>query len=193
MHAFIGLGNPGSEYDGTRHNLGFSVIDALSEELAVELKAGHGEYLIGKSSYRGRTCCLVKPLTYMNNSGVALRDLTAWHKIHLDEILVICDDFHLPLGSLRLRPSGSDGGHNGLYSVIYHLQTEKFPRLRCGIGSETMPSRNSELARFVLTVFRKNELHDVREMVARARDAALVFASSGLTDAMNKFNASTPA
>ena len=211
MHAFFGLGNPGSEYDGTRHNVGFSIVDALCEELGVELRAGEGEYLIGTASYRGTRCCLVKPLTYMNNSGVAVQDVVVRQKIRLDEVLVMCDDFQLPLGKLRLRGSGSDGGHNGLYSVIYHMQTDKFPRLRCGIAgppesfgpasgeglrsaggrrraAESMPPRKSAMAQFVLTVFTRDEQHVVKQMVSRARDAALTFAGEGLTAAMNRFN-----
>lgn len=190
MHALIGLGNPGLEYDGTRHNVGFRVMDAVSEVVHARLSSGGGEYLIAKTNVRERHTLLVKPLTYMNNSGRAVADLIGKYKIALENILVICDDFQLPLGTLRLRPKGSDGGHNGLYSIIYHVQSEQFPRLRCGIASRTMPKKKSEMAQFVLSVFDKDEESMVKEMVNRARDAALTFITEGINMAMNKFNTS---
>jgi len=191
VHALFGLGNPGSEYDGTRHNIGFSIVDALCEEFSIRLRPGKGDYLVGTASYRGTECCLVKPLTYMNNSGIAVQDVVGRQRLRLEDILIMCDDFQLPLGKLRTRPGGSDGGHNGLYSVMVHLGTHNFPRLRCGIaGPPEMPARKSEMAKFVLTVFTRNELPVVHQMVNRARDAALTFLSEGLTTAMNKFNTS---
>lgn len=190
MYALIGLGNPGSEYDGTRHNIGFRVIDAVSEILDLRLSTGVGEYLMGKARVRGKHTLLIKPLTYMNNSGRAVVDIVGRYKVTLDEILVIGDDFQLPLGKLRLRPKGSDGGHNGLYSIIYQLKSEQFPRLRCGIASEIMPKRKSEMARFVLSVFDINEQPIIEDMITRARDAALMFVTEGIHAAMNKCNTS---
>lgn len=190
MYTIVGLGNPGSEYDGTRHNLGFSVIDVLCEKLGVHLALSKGEYLIGKGTYQGNHCFLVKPLTYMNNSGLAVHDITVRYGIPLEKLLVICDDFQLPLGMLRLRPKGSDGGHNGLYSIIYHLQSENFPRLRCGIASEKIPRKKTEMTQFVLSVIDKDEEPKVKDMIDRACDASLTFIAEGIKAAMNKFNTS---
>jgi PTH1 family peptidyl-tRNA hydrolase len=190
VHALIGLGNPGAEYDGTRHNLGFRVIDAISELLNVRLTS-KGEYLLGAVMIGEIRTLLVKPLTYMNNSGSAIIEVTQYYKVRPADMLVICDDFQLPLGSLRLRPKGSDGGHNGLRSVIYHLRSEEFPRLRCGIAGATMPRRKSELTRFVLSEFDDSEKPAVDQMVRKARDAAITFVAEGLTVAMNKYNTPT--
>jgi PTH1 family peptidyl-tRNA hydrolase len=192
VHALIGLGNPGSEYDGSRHNLGFRIIDAIREFFDVQLAGGRGDYRIGTVRVQGQRVLLIKPLTYMNNSGNAVVDVIEYYKMDPGDLLVICDDFQLPLGMLRFRAKGSDGGHNGLRSIIYHLQSEEFPRLRCGISSESMPKRKSEMAQFVLSEFQKSEKSVVDEMVNRARDAALTFVSEGLTAAMNKFHTPSP-
>lgn len=189
MFALIGLGNPGLEYEGTRHNVGFRVIDAIGAALDLELSPGHGEYLIGKTRAYGKPVLLIKPLTYMNNSGRAVADVTERYNLALDHILVVCDDFQLPLGTLRLRPKGSDGGHNGLYSIIYHLQRADFPRLRCGIWpAQRGTKKKFDMVQFVLSVFDKDEEPIVKQTVNCARDAVLVFVSEGLSAAMNKFN-----
>lgn len=188
MHAIIGLGNPGSEYEGTRHNLGFDVVDALCRRLRVGFRAGKGEYLVAQSSYRGTSLTLVKPLTYMNNSGIAVQDIVERFTEGCESLLVVCDDFQLPFGKIRIRPKGSDGGHNGLYSIIYHLQRHDFPRLRCGIATEAMPKRKTEMAQFVLSPFAKEESSAVADMIDRAADAALTFVHEGIEAAMNRFN-----
>ncbi len=190
MYAIIGLGNPGSEYVGTRHNLGFRVIDALCKKFNLRT-AGEGDYLIGKTSYRGKHVYLVKPLTYMNNSGTAAEDIVRRYGISLQQMLVVCDDFQLPLGTLRLRPKGSDGGHNGLFSIIDQLGSKDFARLRCGIATEKMPKKKSEMAQFVLSTFDSDEEPIVKEMTGRARDAALSFITGGIDTTMNKFNFGT--
>jgi len=191
VHAIIGLGNPGSEYEGTRHNLGFRVIDALCEKFGLRLVAGNGEYLIGKSSYRGEQTYLVKPLTYMNNSGIAVSDIVQRYRISRQNVLVICDDFQLHMGRLRIRPMGSDGGHNGLYSIIYQIGSQNFPRLRCGIAAERMPKKKSQMAQFVLSPFESDEEPVVEEMVGRARNAVLIYLVEGIESAMNQFNNAT--
>lgn len=128
----------------------------------------------------------------MNNSGDAVRDALERLRLGADRCLVVCDDFQLPLGHLRLRASGTDGGHNGLYSIIYQLQTEDFPRLRCGIGSPHMPPEKSERSSFVLSAFERDELPVVRPMILRARDACLTFITDGLARAMNAVNTRGP-
>jgi len=187
--AIIGLGNPGYEYEWTRHNVGFKVVDEISEALQVELDAGRGNYLIGITEYHHKELALVKPLTYMNNSGHAVAELVERYSIRVEDLLVVCDDFHLPLGRLRLRARGSDGGHNGLYSIIYHLQTDAFPRLRCGIGRPDLIGKSFHAADFVLSVFDKEEIPRVRNMIEDARDASLSFVAEGIVAAMDRWNA----
>jgi PTH1 family peptidyl-tRNA hydrolase len=180
----IGLGNPGSEYEETRHNIGFRVVDALAEQLGTTFRSGNGLYYIGWAS--DRSIGLAKPTTYMNNSGVAVMDLIERHRVSLDRILIVVDDFHLPIGTIRIRRKGSDGGHNGLYSIIYHLQSDEFPRLRCGIGSDAMPSNKKEMSTFVLSQFVASERSTVQTMVQQARDAALVAAREGIDAAIQR-------
>ncbi len=191
MYAIIGLGNPGSEYAGTRHNLGFRVIDALCRKFNLRTSPVEGDYLIGKTFHRGKHVYLVKPLTYMNNSGIAAEEIVRRYRISLQQMLVVCDDFQLPLGTLRLRPKGSDGGHNGLYSIIDQLGSKDFTRLRCGIATEKMPKKKSEMAQFVLSPFDSDEEPIVKEMTTRARDAVLSFITDGIDTTMNKFNFGT--
>jgi PTH1 family peptidyl-tRNA hydrolase len=183
MLAVIGLGNPGSEYETTRHNVGFRIIDAIAKHLQIRIKAGKGDYLIGEKDITRSKVVLVKPLTYMNNSGLAVRDIVERYSLQIDELLIIVDDFNLPFGTLRLRMSGSDGGHNGLYSIIYHLNSEDFPRLRCGIGPES--KTGSDMIDFVLSPFNENELTDLRDMIMHARDAVICAATGGYTAALN--------
>ena len=188
MLFFIGLGNPGSQYDGTRHNVGFDIADALAETLKIRFKPGTGDYLEAFGAYQGSEIGLVKPLTYMNNSGSAVVEIQERYTVSTDRLFVLCDDFWLPLGSLRLRTNGSDGGHNGLYSIIYHLQSDSFPRLRCGIASESIPANKSSMADFVLDQFTRSEQPAVKEMVQQAKNACLCAATEGLATAMNRYN-----
>ncbi|MDI6803192.1 MAG: aminoacyl-tRNA hydrolase [Bacteroidota bacterium] len=188
MYFIIGLGNPGPEYEGTRHNVGFRVIDTLCERLNTKLFAGRGEYFISFTTYQGKKVGLVKPITYMNNSGLAIVDLIERFKAVPENILVVCDDFEIPLGTLRLRQRGNDGGHNGLFSIIHHIQKQNFPRLRCGIAGVTMPRVKTEKAQYVLSTFEENEKPIVDEMITKARNASLTFLSDGIASAMNKYN-----
>jgi peptidyl-tRNA hydrolase, PTH1 family len=176
--AIIGLGNPGTEYQETRHNVGFRVIGELSKRLRSPLKPGKGEYLLAHAYAGGSEIYLAAPTTYMNNSGIAVVDLLGRYHLTIREILVVADDFTLPLGRLRFRLKGSDGGHNGLASIIMTLNSDEFPRLRCGIGTESMPPKR-EMAEFVLSPFDRKELPAIEEMVQRAADAALEFARTG--------------
>lgn len=185
MIAIFGLGNPGGEYEMTRHNVGFMVVDALAKRLGFNFKPGAGDYLVSLGKYAGKEILLVKPLTYMNNSGVAVKDVVERFKIDLKDILVICDDLNLPLGVLRIRQKGSDGGHNGLYSIIYHLKTTEFPRLRCGIGNF---ERVQNMVGFVLSKFNDDEIKILNEMIANAVDATLCFITDGILIAMNRYN-----
>ncbi len=188
MVFLIGLGNPGGQYDRTRHNVGFEVVDALAAALKIRFKPGKGDYLEALGSYHGDEVGLAKPLTYMNNSGSAVMEIQERHKIALDRLLIVCDDFSLPLGTMRLRTKGSDGGHNGLYSIIYHLQSESFPRLRCGIASESIPKDKSLLSDYVLEPFAASERSEVNRMVLRAAQACMMVVQGGLAQAMNMYN-----
>lgn len=188
MVMLVGLGNPGQEYEGTRHNIGFEIVDRISRETHISFKPGRGDYLIGFGSFEDCKIGLVKPLTFMNNSGDAVLDIRSRYDVPLERFLIICDDFQLPLGQLRIRPGGSDGGHNGLYSIIYHLKSDSFPRLRCGIGSQHAPGEKTLMARFVLEQFAPDEHPVVRSMVVEAASAALHVVAKGIQSAMNAFH-----
>jgi len=188
MYCFVGLGNPGGEYSGTRHNLGFDVVDHLAVRLRTAFKPGRGSFNYAVSSFHTNEIVLVKPTTYMNNSGEAVLDIRNRYDVPLERFLIICDDFQLPIGQLRLRAGGSDGGHNGLYSVIYHLKSNSFPRLRCGIASEHTPADKSLMAAYVLAPFSAAERRLADDMIARAGEASLAFVVHGLEKAMSQFN-----
>jgi peptidyl-tRNA hydrolase, PTH1 family len=188
----VGLGNPGTRYEGTRHNVGFEVADALAETCRSDFQAGKGDYVLARTRWADVPVVIVKPMTYMNDSGDAVRDALEHLAVPPERCLVVCDDFQLPLGTLRLRERGSDGGHNGLYSIIYQLQSEEFPRLRCGIASAHMPSDKSEMAAFVLSPFEPDEQAMVRVMIERARDACTSVLTRGIVPAMNEFNSRPP-
>ena len=176
--AFVGLGNPGTQYQATRHNVGFGVIDELCRRFHTALRPGKGDYLIARTSMEGVDMHFVAPTTFMNDSGTAVLDILERFQIAPRELLVVVDDFALPLGTLRFRMKGSDGGHNGLASIIFMLNSHEFPRLRCGVGTETMPPK-SAMAAFVLSPFGPEEVPTVNDMVQRAADACLEFARTG--------------
>ncbi len=188
MYLIIGLGNPGLEYDGTRHNIGFAVVDAIGDQLGLSFKRGLGDFQIAVSKLVGSGLLLVKPTTFMNRSGHAVKIVKKQYEIEPNNFVVVADDFHLPLGSVRLRQKGSAGGHNGLTSVIEHLQTNEFARIRCGIESSAMPKDKERITEFVLGRFRKSERTEVKAMIDLARDAAIIAATEGFQKAMNKFN-----
>jgi PTH1 family peptidyl-tRNA hydrolase len=189
VKAIVGLGNPGSPYKGTRHNVGFEVVDELARRESVGFESAPAEALIAKWRRPEGPVLLVKPLTFMNLSGQAIGELTRYFKIELPDLLVIVDEVHLPLGRLRARRRGSAGGHNGLKSVIAHLGDE-FSRLRIGVGRG---ADQQNLADHVLSRFEKDEAAEVVRMTARAADAAEMFITSGIEAVMNAFNGGDPA
>jgi PTH1 family peptidyl-tRNA hydrolase len=163
------------------------IIDKLSEELNIALRSGKGEFSIGDGHADGERVWLMKPTTYMNNSGIAVREIVQFHKFDLKDILIVCDDVALPVGTIRLRKSGSDGGQNGLKSVIFHLNSDQFPRLRIGIANERMAKM--DLADFVLSKFDKEEWEAFGASIGIASDAAKEFIRTGDIDrCMNKYN-----
>ncbi|TAK60646.1 MAG: aminoacyl-tRNA hydrolase [Bacteroidetes bacterium] len=188
MLLVVGLGNPGTEYEGTRHNVGFSVADAIAEHVGVRFKRGLGEYVVAISKENKRELLLVKPTTYMNRSGIAVRTVMRQFDLDISQIVIVVDDFHLPLGSIRLREKGAAGGHNGLTSIIECLESNEFKRIRCGIASSSLPQEKEYITKFVLGRFRKSEESEVQQMIERARDAAIMAATDGFHKAMNVFN-----
>ncbi|RMG56260.1 MAG: aminoacyl-tRNA hydrolase [Acidobacteria bacterium] len=186
MWIIVGLGNPGEQYARTRHNIGFMVVDRLADHLTTALSRSECEALIGETKWHGETMVLTKPQTYMNRSGRAVACLLDHYHASPQQLIVISDDFALPLGTLRLRPKGGDGGHNGLKSIIETLGTTDFPRLRLGIG----PRREAivDPVDFVLSEFHQEEWKDVEDMIRRGKQAILLAVERGLEKAMTAYN-----
>lgn len=185
MYIIVGLGNPGSEYEGTRHNLGFQVIDRVAVKARLDFSSHHG-YHAAAGSIAGERIVLVKPQTYMNNSGEAVRTALERYGGAPDRLLVCCDDFHLPFGRIRLRKKGSDGGHNGLTSVIREIGTASFIRLRCGIGGETMPGPGEGMAEYVLSPFTEKEAGLLPDFIAGAGACIVSVVRDGVDRTMNR-------
>lgn len=183
MKLVVGLGNPGRQYAGTRHNVGFDVVDLLAERHRLDWESAPADALIAK--WRAASVLLAKPLTFMNLSGYAVGELLRFYKIDLSDLFVVVDDVNLELGRLRVRPSGSAGGHNGLKSIIASFGTEEFARLRVGVGRG---DARRDLADHVLAKFDPDERTDVVEAVGRAADAAELFVAEGIQPVMNRFN-----
>jgi PTH1 family peptidyl-tRNA hydrolase len=185
LKLIVGLGNPGFKYKPTRHNLGFMVVDGLSQELGIDLYQLKHESLIGRGEWADESLTLAKPMTYMNLSGQAVRALVRGLGLSLTDIIIICDDLNLPLGTLRIRGKGGAGGHKGLGSIINALESEQFTRLRLGIDR---PPPNMDAADYVLQPFARHEWPTVQQMVSRAKDALCTLIRQGLEPAMNRFN-----
>ena len=182
MKAIVGLGNPGREYAGTRHNIGFDVLDEVARRWHVQLRPWKSVADVAVVSNRG--VVLVEPQTYMNLSGDAVSRIVAFHKLAPTDVLVVVDEVQLPLGRLRVRRNGSAGGHNGLKSITQHIGAE-FPRLRIGVGRG---DPKLDLADHVLSKFGREEREAVADLVSRAADAVELFAGEGLDVVMNRFN-----
>jgi PTH1 family peptidyl-tRNA hydrolase len=190
MICVVGLGNPGKRYASTRHNVGFDVVASLSQSLRSRMLDGNGDFLFSECAIENRRLLLAIPLTYMNESGTAVVQIMEQFNVPASDLLIIVDDFQLPLGTLRIRAEGSDGGHNGLASVIYQLQTENIPRLRVGIAGSTCPAqdRRELMSSYVLSPFEKDEVRQAAAMITHARDAVVAAVLHGLEFAMNNFN-----
>lgn len=185
MKVIVGLGNPEKKYDGTRHNIGFSVIDRISDEYNIPLDIKKHKGLCGKGVIAGEKVVLVKPLTYMNLSGECVREVMDFYKLTPQDIIVIFDDISLPPGKIRIRPKGSAGGHNGIKSIIAHLNSEEFPRIKCGIGDKP---KGYDLADYVLSRFGKEELSDIDGGRQKALKACECIILQGIDAAMNQYN-----
>jgi PTH1 family peptidyl-tRNA hydrolase len=185
LTVIAGLGNPGNKYENTRHNVGFSTIDLLSSKHGIKVNKLKHKALTGEGTIAGERVLLVKPQTFMNLSGESIRDIAEWYKLPMDNIIIVYDDVDLPVGTIRIRPKGSSGTHNGMKSVIYQLQSDEFPRVRIGIGKAP---EGWDLADYVLSRFSADEAGAIRESIARAADAAASIVSDGVSAAMNQFN-----
>ena len=185
MKIIIGLGNPGAKYAGTRHNMGFAVIDELAERHGIRVDSPRHKGLCGSGMIGGQKVLLVKPQTFMNNSGECARPVMDYYHLAPEEVLVIVDDIALDVGRIRVRGKGSTGGHNGLKSLIQYLGSGDFPRVRLGVGAKPP---QMDLADYVLGHFPTVDLAAVRESVKTAADAAELWAAEGTEAAMNRFN-----
>ena len=185
-----GLGNPGDRYRGTRHNVGFEVVDRVAGTQGVAFDAADRDRAAITARWRreGEVVLLAKPTTFMNVSGQAVRGLIDFYKIAPDDLLVVCDDVNLPIGRLRARASGSEGGHNGLRSVAEWLGTEEYPRLRVGVGRGQDDERRRDLTGHVLGEFTPDEAPGMARAIARAAEAVETWAADGLAAMMNAFN-----
>ncbi|MBR6352111.1 MAG: aminoacyl-tRNA hydrolase [Firmicutes bacterium] len=184
MYIICGLGNPGKDYESTRHNLGFMTLDVLSSRLGISVNKLKFRALIGEGRIGTEKVVLVKPQTYMNLSGEALRPIMEFYKEDPSHLLVVYDDIDLEPGTIRIRPFGSAGTHNGMRSVIYQLQTDRFPRIRIGEGKNGV----IPLERYVLMRIPENEKKLVREAVERAAEACESFVRDGIDRTMNVYN-----
>ena len=182
----VGLGNPGEKYEYTRHNAGFLTIDRLAEEKGIPVQRLKHRALTNVTELGGNQVLLMKPVTYMNLSGEAVGDAARFYRIPPERVLVISDDVSLPLGKLRIRKSGSAGGHNGLKSIIQHLGTEGFPRLKIGVGEKPHP--DYDMADWVLSKFTGEDKAVMDEAVRRAADAVECYLREGPDKAMSRFN-----
>lgn len=185
MIAIIGLGNPGRNYVDTRHNVGFKTIDLLAHRNNIKINKIKFKSVYGEGFIDGEKVLLIKPQTYMNNSGIAVMELFNFYKIPIENIVIIVDDVDIEFGKIKIRKKGSAGTHNGLKSIIYHLQDENFPRLKIGIGKKR---ENQDLADFVLSKFTKEEQEEIEIAIQNAALAIETIVKDGIDMAMNKFN-----
>jgi len=185
MFLVVGLGNPGPEYEATRHNLGFKVIDELAVRLGIRTFKEKHQSFLAETNIADHKVILAQPQTFMNNSGLAVRGILAWHKIEVKGLIIIYDDVDLEIGQIRVREKGSAGGHHGLESIIAGLGTTEFARVRIGIGRESL---TGDVSDYVLQRIPPAQRAPLTEAVLTAADAVEAIIKSGLAPAMNKFN-----
>ncbi len=182
----VGLGNPGGKYEITRHNAGFLWADLFAESLNTEIKRLKYHALTAEVNIDGHRCLLMKPQTFMNNSGEAVSEAAKFYKIPLEKIIVVFDDISLPIGKLRVRRKGSAGGHNGIKSIVAHLGSENFPRVKIGVGAKPHP--DYDLADWVLTSFKKEDFPALKEAMESACKAVELIVKGETDKAMNQYN-----
>ena len=181
MKVIVGLGNPGNNYSSTKHNFGFWVVDKIVEQSSLTYKAGKGDYIIAQSNEH----MFVKPTTYMNDSGIAIKQLLSYYKLDAKDFIVIFDDIAIDLGKIKFRAKGTDGGHNGIKSIIYHLKTDSFHRLKIGIAT-SMNMRPSE--QYVLKAFSSKYNNLISEVLDNATLGINYCLKNGISETMNNFN-----
>ena len=182
----VGLGNPGKEYERSRHNCGFRALDVLADKLGCRVDKGKFQGLYGQCAWEGRKLFLLKPMTYMNLSGRSVLQLSSYFNIPPQRIIVLFDDISLEPGRLRIRPDGSAGGHNGIKSIIQDVGSQAFPRVKIGVGAK--PNPEYDLADWVLSNFSANEEKALQSALERAADATLCIIDRGTAEAANRFN-----
>ena len=186
----VGLGNPGKEYEKTRHNCGFRALDILAQKLGCKVDKAKFQGLYGQITYNGQKLYLLKPLTFMNLSGRSVLQLSAYYHIPPQRIIILFDDISLEPGRLRIRADGSAGGHNGIKSIISEVGTQDFPRVKIGVGAKAHPEQ--DLADWVLSGFTASEEKALASALERAADAALCIIDSGVPESANRYNGSQP-
>ncbi|MDO4199822.1 MAG: aminoacyl-tRNA hydrolase [Clostridia bacterium] len=185
-YIIVGLGNPGRQYENTRHNSGFRALDFIASELGVNINRERFKSLTCDANLSGKRILLLKPQTYMNLSGQAVKEAMSFYKVPPENILLIFDDISLPVGKIRIRKSGSHGGQNGVKNIIALSGSDNFPRIRIGVGEK--PSPAWDLSDWVLSKFSKSETDTINEALCDARSAAEMIVSGKIESAMNKFN-----
>ena len=185
-YIIAGLGNPGEKYEGTRHNAGFIVMDALAEKLGFEMKKLKFKSLCADVSVSGKHCLVMKPSTFMNNSGQAISEAMNYYKLDIEHVVIVYDDISLEPGKLRIRRKGSDGGHNGIKNIIYLSGSDKFPRIKVGVGAK--PNPHWELADWVLSRFTESEMKSLTEAAENAAQSVEYMVNEQTDKAMNLFN-----
>ena len=185
-YLIVGLGNPGRQYEITRHNAGFLCMDLLADRLGVKINKIKFKSVICDTTLNGRRCILMKPQTFMNLSGEAVEECCSFYKIPPEKVIVIFDDVSLPCGGLRIRRKGSDGGHNGIKSIILLLNSDRFPRIKLGIGAK--PNPDYDLADYVLSRFTKEDTEPMKQAMARACDALELMVDGQIDEAMSRYS-----
>ena len=186
MYLIAGLGNPSRTYEGTRHNIGFTMIDAIGNKFGIDVTTKKHKALVGRGMIDGMRVILAKPQTYMNLSGESIREITDFYKIEPENIIIIYDDISLDVGQLRIRKKGSAGGHNGVKNIIAHLGTQEFPRIQVGIGNKP---EGWDLADYVLSKYTKAEQEALEEASEGVIGAVKLMLMDDIEAAMNKYNA----
>ncbi len=185
-YLIVGLGNPGRQYESTRHNAGFICIDALADKYAIKINKLKFKSLLGEGRIEGKRCLLLKPQTFMNLSGEAVRDAVEFYKIPTENVIVICDDISLEPGKMRIRRKGSHGGQNGMRNIIYHLKDDNFPRIKIGIGAK--PNPEYDLADWVLSRFSQSEAKLIKQVAEDTASAIEYIVKGDIDRAMSNYN-----
>lgn len=185
MYLIVGLGNPGTDYAATRHNIGFDMVTYLSDQYNIPLRSRENKAIVGKGMIGGQKVMLAQPQTFMNLSGESVRALLDYYKIDIEELIIIYDDISLPVGQIRVRPKGSAGGHNGIKNIIQHLRTEEFARIKIGVGAKP---EGGDLVKHVLGRFSREEDGMIRDVFALAEEALIAMLDEDVASAMNRVN-----